>query len=127
MDARSAARAGALLGASAVACGAFGAHALQERLAATGLRAVWDTAAHYHLVHGVALLACAALAPATGQPRALAWAARLFTGGVLVFSGSLYPLALGGPRWLGALTPVGGLGLIAGWLALAAAARSRPA
>ena len=106
-----------IAGALAVALGAFGAHGLQARVDATAL-GWWETAARYHLVHAVALGLVAAH-PAT--PRIAGW---LFVGGILVFSGSLYAMTLTGVRGLGAITPLGGLCLIGGWVALALA---RPA
>ena len=97
----------ALSGAMAVSAGAFGAHG------ATGKAAEWlRTGAEYQMVHAAAALAVIALAGA----RVPAW---LFVGGSFVFAGTLYAMALGAPRWLGAVTPLGGLALIAGWLALA--------
>lgn len=113
--ARSVRRLAAALGATAVAFGAFGAHGLKERLEASDSVATWETAAHYHLVHAVALLGCAALS-ATGTRVRLATA--LLTAGTLIFSGTLYILCLTGQKWLGAITPIGGVLLIAGWLAL---------
>lgn len=105
----------------AVAAGAFGAHALRERLA-SDLFEIWNTAAQYHLVHALALGLCAWLADARGGALPL-WAGRCFTAGILLFSGSLYALALSGVRGLGAITPFGGLALLAGWLCVALAAR----
>lgn len=109
---------GAALGALAVALGAFGAHVLRGRLAPDML-AVFDTAARYHLVHALALVVAglAAGRPGGGAARA---AAILFALGIALFSGSLYALALTGARAWGAVTPLGGLALIAGWIALAA-------
>jgi len=112
--------AAALLGAAGVALGAFGAHGLRARLDARGLE-VWETAVRYHVVHAVALLALA-LSPYAAQLRMAGW---LFAAGIALFSGSLYALALGGPRWLGPVTPLGGLALLAGWLWIARAALSR--
>ena len=106
-----------VLGAIGVALGAFGAHGLEGRLAASKLDA-WNTGVDYHLLHAVALLSLALYARATGRPVALPAAA--FSAGILLFSGSLYGLALDGPRWLGPVTPVGGLCFIVGWLSLAA-------
>ena len=106
---------GALFGLTAVAAGAFGAHALEARLAADRL-AIFETAARYQMYHALALVAvafAAALLPeARGQTIAAGWA---FVAGVVVFSGSLYLLALGGPRWLGAITPFGGACFLIGW------------
>lgn len=107
---------GALFGFLGVAAGAFGAHALRDRLS-PDLAAVFETAVRYHLVHAIALLAVAALAgrwPATGW----AWSGWLFVAGIVIFSGSLYVLALSGVRAWGAVTPVGGVVLLAGWLVL---------
>lgn len=111
---------GALSAGSAVAAGAFGAHALKRRLAAD-LLAIFEVGVRYHLVHALALLAVAwACGRWPGRwATASGWC---FVGGTLVFSGSLYALALSGQRWLGALTPLGGLALLAGWLLLATAA-----
>jgi uncharacterized membrane protein YgdD (TMEM256/DUF423 family) len=75
---------------------------------------VWSTAAKYHLVHSAVLLAVAVYERATGQRATAAFA--MLLAGVVVFSGSLYVLVLTGQRWLGALTPLGGLALIAGWI-----------
>ena len=98
--------AAALSGALAVAAGAFGAHGASER-AAELLR----TGGQYQLVHAVAALVALQLGA-----RGPGW---LFVGGAALFAGSLYALALGGPRWLGPVTPLGGLAMIAGWLWLA--------
>ncbi len=108
---------GSVLAFLAVAAGAFGAHALRGRLSPADL-AIFETAARYQMYHALALLA---VAWAAGRwPGGLAAAAGwLFALGTLVFSGSLYLLVLTGARWLGAVTPLGGLALLAGWLALA--------
>ena len=112
------------MGALAVGLGAFGAHGLQSRLAevADGAKRLgwWETAAHYHLVHALAMALAAWLVVRGGGGAASAagWA---FIVGVVIFSGSLYTMALGGPRWLGAVTPIGGLALIAGWVLVAVA------
>jgi uncharacterized membrane protein YgdD (TMEM256/DUF423 family) len=97
-----------------VLLGAFGAHALRERLSEEA-RGWWETGVLYHLVHALALLG-ASLVPGRGRVLLLARAA--FLSGVLLFSGSLYALALGGARGLGAVTPVGGLLLLLGWVLL---------
>ncbi|MEA3187244.1 MAG: hypothetical protein QOD99_1074 [Chthoniobacter sp.] len=106
-------RIAAALGFLAVAFGAFGAHALKGSLGASGMTGVWEKAVLYHLVHAVVLLLLATRDPVP----VLAWI--LLCAGVLVFSGSLYLLAFTGLRWLGAVTPLGGLCLLGGWLALA--------
>jgi uncharacterized membrane protein YgdD (TMEM256/DUF423 family) len=119
---------GALFGLTGVAAGAFGAHGLRDRVDAGALE-IWRTAAHYQQIHAVALVAIGLFgAGASGSPRrerALRAAAVLWIAGVLVFAGTLYAMVLGGPRMLGAITPVGGLALMAGWLALLAGALRR--
>lgn len=112
--------AGALNGALAVMAGAFGAHGLKARLSPE-LLATWQTGAEYHMYHALALLAVGALAAA--QPQApLNGPAIAMLVGILLFSGSLYALALTGIRPLGAITPVGGVAFIVGWLWLAVVA-----
>ena len=102
-----------MAGASAVLLGAFGAHALRGVLDAGG-RELWHTASQYHFWHALALaIACLA---SPGKARRCALAA--FGIGIVLFCGSLYALALGAPRWYGAITPLGGLAFIAGWIAL---------
>lgn len=110
---------GCVMALIAVGAGAFGAHALRARLSPDML-AVWETAARYQMYHALALLAVAMAAPrrATGGWSAAGW---LFTAGILLFSGSLYVLALSGIRWLGAITPLGGVCFLAGWAMLAVA------
>ena len=113
--------AGALLSAIAVACGAFGAHALKDVLDATRL-GWWQTAVDYQMWHALALVALAALPfPGRRTPAAL------LALGVCIFSGTLYAMALTDMRWLGAITPIGGASLIAGWLLLAWRAGRQPA
>jgi uncharacterized membrane protein YgdD (TMEM256/DUF423 family) len=106
---------GALNGFVAVAFGAFGAHALKGSLDASSL-AIYDTGARYHLTHAVVLLAVGTL-PRAKLVRLSGW---LFMIGMVVFSGSLYALAISGIRILGAITPLGGISLLAGWACLAA-------
>lgn len=105
--------AGALSALIAVAAGAFGAHGLKGRISSEMLQ-VFETAARYQMYHALGLLACAWLATRWPEPLAhvAGWA---FIVGTLLFSVSLYLLALGGPRWLGAITPLGGLAFITGW------------
>jgi uncharacterized membrane protein YgdD (TMEM256/DUF423 family) len=98
-----------LLGFTGVALGAFGAHALKDTLAAHGTTSAWQTAVLYHLLHAVALAAL---------PR-WPWVSRCWIAGVVLFSGSLYWLSLGGPKFLGPVTPLGGLALLFGWALLA--------
>ena len=110
---------GAWLAALGVALGAFGAHGLKTRVSADGI-ALWETGARYHLLHAVALLATAWACER--WPGALTLGAGwLFLSGIVVFSGSLYALALTGVRALGAITPIGSLCFIAGWVCLALA------
>ncbi len=100
-----------LLGAIAIALGAFGAHGLKDKLALIPEAAGWwQTATFYLLTHAVAIGAIAARS---------ALPARLWAAGSVIFAGTLYAMALGGPRWFGAITPIGGSMLIAGWLVLA--------
>jgi len=108
---------GASLGFAAVALGAFGAHALRSRVG-PDLLVTFETGVRYHMYHALALLACGWAQERWGSPQ-IAWAAWLFVGGILVFSGSLYVLALSGQRWWGAVTPLGGLAFLAGWGCLA--------
>lgn len=112
-----------LLGLLGVATGAFGAHLLKSRLA-PDLLAIWQTAVLYHLLHAAALLALALYGKAAGADVRVG--AIAFTAGIVVFSGSLYALALTGVRVLGAVTPLGGLAFLAGWawVAFRLAARS---
>ncbi|MEO5719578.1 MAG: DUF423 domain-containing protein [Chthoniobacterales bacterium] len=98
----------------AVGLGAFGAHALKGTLVTNATTEVWKTAALYHFLHALALLVLAAL-PSVSRP-----VAGLFLSGILLFSGSLYLLALTNVKWLGAITPLGGLCFLAGWLWLIA-------
>ena len=97
----------------AVALGAFGAHALKGTLAAHAMTDVWNKAVLYQFVHALALLVLAVL-PATSRA-----ASTLFVSGIALFSGSLYLLALTNVKWLGAITPLGGLCFLAGWVSLA--------
>ena len=114
--ARSTIIAAGLLGFTGVALGAFGAHALKDTLAANGTIATWQTAVLYQLIHAVALLT------SPGGP----WVNRCWIAGVVLFSGSLYWLALGGPKFLGPVTPLGGISLLLGWALLAWHAFRRP-
>lgn len=113
------------LGFLGVALGAFGAHGLTQRLASLtdGAQRLdwWKTAALYHLVHALALGLAAGL---LGETRAGRFACTSFCVGIALFSGSLYVMTLTGTRWLGAITPLGGLAFLAGWGALTVAAWS---
>jgi uncharacterized membrane protein YgdD (TMEM256/DUF423 family) len=115
---------GSLSGLISVAAGAFGAHALRPRLAPEFLSA-FETAASYQMYHALALLA-AAWAASRWPGKKSKWAGWCFVVGTLLFSGSLYMLALTGTRWLGAITPLGGTAFMAGWLCLAWSALTRP-
>jgi uncharacterized membrane protein YgdD (TMEM256/DUF423 family) len=104
-----------LLGAIAIALGAFGAHGLKDKLALIPEAAGWwETATFYLLTHAVAIGAV------VGRS---AWPARLWAFGALIFAGTLYAMALGAPSWFGAITPIGGSLLIAGWVVLALTSR----
>jgi uncharacterized membrane protein YgdD (TMEM256/DUF423 family) len=112
-------RIAAVLGFLGVALGAFGAHALREKISPAALQ-IWNTAVLYHLLHAVVLLALGLYARSAsgaglGAGMDVRLAAGLFTAGILIFSGSLYALALSGIKPLGAITPIGGLCLLAGW------------
>lgn len=113
---------GAAFGFVAVALGAFGAHALRDRIDA-GAMAVYQTAVQYQAMHALALLFVGLLA-SRDAPRSLRWSGWLFTAGILIFSGSLVAMALTGIKVLGAITPIGGVCFLFGWVALAVASRS---
>lgn len=112
--------AGPALCALAVLAGAFGAHGLRSRLDAPSLE-LWETAARYLMYSGlgVTLVGVVATAGSSNMQRSLIWAGSLLVAGALIFSGTVAALALGGPRWLGAVTPIGGLMLILGFLVFA--------
>ena len=116
-------RVGSVLGMLAVVIGAFGAHALKDRLAATGYQDQFETAVKYHMFHVAGILVVGVLQSLQWRSaaRGLDWAPWCFALGILVFSGSLYALAVSGERWLGAVTPFGGALMIAGWVGLALA------
>jgi uncharacterized membrane protein YgdD (TMEM256/DUF423 family) len=107
------------LGFLGVLLGAFGAHGLRDRVT-PDLLEVWKTGVLYHLVHAVALLGVAVAGERIGWRRAVAG---LFIAGIVVFSGSLYALTLTGQRWWGAVTPLGGVAFLGGWIALTVSAR----
>lgn len=108
---------GALSGFLSVGLGAFAAHALKGRVGAEAL-ATFELGVRYQMYHALALLAVGWALTRWPGP-ALAASGWLFVAGTVLFSGTLYALGLGAPRWLGAVTPVGGVALLAGWLALA--------
>ena len=103
-------RSAALLGLLAVGLGAFGAHGLKDLLVRNGTATIWEKAVLYHFIHALMLYV---LAGRTGRPSGAWWC---FLAGIILFSGSLYLLALTNVRWLGAVTPFGGASFIAGWL-----------
>jgi len=114
----------AISGFLAVALGAFGAHGLRDKLSAD-LLAVYHTGVQYHFYHTLALLAVAVLLALQSNSPSLSllkWSGNLFAIGIVIFSGSLYVLAVSGVRWLGAITPIGGVAFLAGWICLALAA-----
>jgi uncharacterized membrane protein YgdD (TMEM256/DUF423 family) len=110
-----------LSGMLAVMFGAFGAHALRARLDDYAM-GVFQTAVQYHFYHSLALLAVGVVALSQPQTVLLRSSGWLFLLGILIFSGSLYLLSITGVRWLGAVTPLGGLAFIGGWACLAASA-----
>ncbi|MEO7052263.1 MAG: DUF423 domain-containing protein [Rhodanobacter sp.] len=108
-----------IAGGSAVLFGAFGAHALRAVLDPTQ-RELWRTAVDYHVWHALALVLAVGLGGARGRRVAIS----AFVLGIVLFSGSLYGLALGAPRWTGLITPFGGLAFVVGWIALGLSLRS---
>lgn len=116
-------RVSALMGFLAIVLGASGAHGgVHDKLVATGRLANWETAVQYHLPHAVVLLVLTLFA---GQNDRLRKAWSLFLAGIFLFSGSLYVLAYTGMKWLGAVTPFGGVSLMLGWLLLAFATKGK--
>ncbi|AXF56457.1 DUF423 domain-containing protein [Salicibibacter kimchii] len=108
---------GAIMGALAVAIGAFGAHGLEGRVSERML-ANYQTGVQYHMFHALAIIAVGLTAAVIGGTTLLGWAGSLMLFGIIVFSGSLYTMALTGMTWLGAITPIGGVAFIAGWILL---------
>jgi uncharacterized membrane protein YgdD (TMEM256/DUF423 family) len=104
-----------------VALGAFGAHGLKNKLTADML-AVYQTGVHYHMVHALGMVAVALLSEKLAGSSLVSWSGWLFLIGILLFSGSLYVLSISGIRWLGAITPLGGLAFLIGWALLFLAA-----
>jgi uncharacterized membrane protein YgdD (TMEM256/DUF423 family) len=115
---------GAILAMLSVVIGAFGAHMLKSVISEDYLQ-VYETGVHYHMVHALGLILIAILAGQWGESVRLRWAARLLIAGIVLFSGSLYVLSITGVTILGAITPLGGVCFIAGWLCLAWEAFSR--
>ena len=103
-------RLAAILGVLAVGLGAFGAHGLKELLARNGTAVIWEKAVFYHFIHAIMLLILA------GRARLHTGAWLSFLMGIVIFSGSLYLLAVTNVRWLGAITPLGGISFIVGWV-----------
>lgn len=112
---------GSLNMALSIALGAFGAHGLAGKVSERML-ANWQTGAHYHIIHGVALLAVALLIDRLGSSPLVTTAGWLLQIGIILFSGSLYAMALTGVTKLGAITPFGGIAFIVGWILVAVAA-----
>ncbi len=110
---------GAISSAIAVVCGAFGAHGLRDHVSAEDL-AIWQTGVLYHLIHAPALVLYGLVVREGKQ-----FGGWCFFLGTLIFSGSLYAMTLGAPRWFGAITPIGGVLLIVGWFVFAWEARRR--
>jgi len=113
-------RLAALMGLLAVVLGAFGAHGLKDILARHETAAIWEKAVFYHFIHTVMLFLLAQRQPVPRGP----WLS--FFAGIVIFSGTLYLLAVTNVRWLGAITPMGGISLIVGWAWLLATAGNRP-
>ncbi|MGG3838585.1 DUF423 domain-containing protein [Paenibacillus thiaminolyticus] len=105
-----------------VALGAFGAHIMQARLTPERM-ATYETAVQYHMVHALGLILIAILADKLADQKKVQWSARLLLTGMIIFSGSLYLLCFTGFSMLGAITPIGGVAFLIGWLMLALAAR----
>jgi uncharacterized membrane protein YgdD (TMEM256/DUF423 family) len=124
-DARLFLAAGGLAALLAVALGAFGAHALKGRVPAETL-AAWHTGVEYHFYHALGLLAVGLLAIQLPGSALVKWSGGVMLAGIVLFSGSLYALALSGERWLGALTPVGGVAFLVAWGLLVAAVVKAP-
>ncbi|WP_162341998.1 DUF423 domain-containing protein [Cyclobacterium salsum] len=118
MNTKSMLQLAAIFGALAVIFGAFGAHALEPLLVKTGRIDTYQTAVDYHFYHSLALLMVGILYQQNPQLKGLRLSAWFFSGGVIVFSGSLYLLCLSQVTWLGAITPLGGIGFILGWIML---------
>lgn len=112
--------AGSVAMALAVALGAFGAHGLKNMLTKEMLD-IFETGVRYHFYHATGLLVIGIIAQNIPNTSFLQWSGWLMVAGIVIFSGSLYILSIGGIRWLGAITPIGGLCFIAGWIMLALA------
>jgi uncharacterized membrane protein YgdD (TMEM256/DUF423 family) len=110
--------AGALLMLLGVMLGAFGAHGLREHLTPQRL-ASFQTGVHYQMLHAIGLVLVGLVSRAAGGGSALRWSARLMLAGIALFSGSIYLMTAGAPRWLGAVTPLGGVSFMLAWALLA--------
>jgi uncharacterized membrane protein YgdD (TMEM256/DUF423 family) len=108
----------------AVGCGAFGAHALRDQISPHDM-AIWEKAVLYHLVHALAVVVLALGVDKVGSGQTISRLGTLFLVSITIFSGSLYALVLTNKRWLGAITPIGGSGLIVAWILLALTTRKR--
>ncbi|MHA0857803.1 DUF423 domain-containing protein [Paenibacillus sp. CMAA1364] len=115
---------GTILMALSVAFGAFGAHLLEPRIGKEAME-IYQTAVQYHMIHGLALLVVGLMVGQMGESKKLQWAGNLFIVGIMIFSGSLYILSMTGIKVLGAITPIGGVAFIAGWLCLLSVAGSK--
>ncbi len=109
-----------------VAIGAFGAHGLKIRLSTLGTLASFETGVQYHFIHTLSLLAVAILLRSNPDSALLKSSGYLFLAGIIVFSGSLYILSITGQKWWGAITPIGGVCFLAGWITLTVAAIKNP-
>lgn len=105
----------------AVALGAFGAHGLQPKLTERMFE-IYQTGVQYHMIHAIGILVIAVAAERLGNPSILTWAGWAMFGGIIFFSGSLYILSISGIKVLGAITPIGGMFFIIGWVLLAVGA-----
>jgi uncharacterized membrane protein YgdD (TMEM256/DUF423 family) len=110
--------AGAILMALGVMLGAFGAHGLQAQLTPRQL-ASFQTGVHYHVLHATGLMIAGVIAQLTGPGARLRWSARLMLAGIVFFSGSIYLMTAGAPRWLGMVAPIGGVSFMSAWALLA--------
>jgi uncharacterized membrane protein YgdD (TMEM256/DUF423 family) len=122
MNAKQIIQTATIFGALAVGIGAFGAHGLKDILAETGRAETFETAVKYHFYHSLAIFLIGILALVKPEWKKLSTATILMIVGIFIFSGSLYILSLTGITWLGAITPLGGVAFIAGWILLFLAA-----
>ncbi|WP_379132953.1 DUF423 domain-containing protein [Paenibacillus sp. sgz500958] len=115
---------GSLLAMLSVAIGAFGAHLLKPMIGEDAMK-VYETGVQYHMVHALGLILIALIVGQWGESSRLRWSGRLLISGIILFSGSLYVLSISGIKVLGAITPLGGICFLAGWLLLVLEALSR--